>query len=162
MSIKIDPKLKIQWRDPTSLVANPGNHRRHPERQREVLRAALGDEGWIDPVIVNRRSGRIVDGHARVEEAVAQGAAQVPVIVIDVDEQAERRIVARHDRIGALAEIDLEALGKTLTDLGDIDLGKLGWDESILPAGIPEDNKAVDEDKLAETDKECPKCGFKW
>ena len=28
--------------------------------------------------------------------------------------------------------------------------------------GIPEGNKGIDEQEMAETENECPKCGFKW
>ena len=130
--MKLDKSLKIQYRDPAKLTPNPYNARRHPERQREVLRVALGDEGWIDPVIFNKRTGRLVDGHARVEEAICQGVAEVPVLEIDVDEPTERKILLRHDRIGALAEIDLSALTIVLADVDGSERIKLGWNDLDL------------------------------
>ena len=134
MVLKINKdSLRIVWRDPCELTPNPRNHRRHPDGQRAILRAALEHEGWIDPVIFNRRTGHIIDGHARVEEAIAQSAPEVPVIEIDVDEATERVILARHDRIGAMAEIDWQALTANLTGLDElgVDLDGLGW--AVVP-----------------------------
>ena len=40
-----------------------------------------------------------------------------------------------------------------------------GFDEGELQCfdiDIPDDNKDIDEDAMAETENECPKCGFKW
>lgn len=152
MVIKIDKnRFDIQWFAPSSLLPNPGNHRVHPESQKTVLRAALAEEGWLEPVIYNQRTGQIIDGHARVEEAIAQGVEAVPVMVIDVDPITERRILARHDRIGALAEIDYEALQASLTGLGElgVDLAELGW------SGVPELDlgpPAGDPEQLVDTD----------
>lgn len=132
--IKINKKMKIVWRDPATMQPNPRNHREHPEDQRAVLRVALGDEGWIDPIIYNKHTGNIVDGHLRAEEAIAAGVEQVPVIEIDVDEVSERKILVRHDRVTALAEINMDILienAKGLDDL-DIDMEELGWDASLV------------------------------
>lgn len=130
--IKIDKGLKIQWMDPADMTPNPRNHRKHGERQRAVLNVSLGDEGWIDPIIFNKRTGRILDGHLRAEEAIAAGVPEVPVIVLDVDETTERRILVRHDRIGALADLDLGVLKENISGLADLDIGiiDLGWDGS--------------------------------
>jgi hypothetical protein len=166
MAIKIDKaRFKIQWRDPATLVPNPHNHRRHPERQRDVLRVALGDEGWLDPLIFNKRTGRLIDGHARTEEAIAQGVTEVPVIEIDVDEATERKILVRHDRIGALAELDLEVLRGNVEGLEaeGMTLEGIGWDSSIFhPAEPtpPADFKEFDE--TIPTEHVCPKCGYRW
>lgn len=137
MSIKIDKaRFDIKWRAPGELAPNPHNHRLHPDRQKELMRAALADEGWIDPVIFNRQTGRLVDGHERVEEAMAAGVEAVPVIEIDVDEATERRIIARHDRIGALAEIDFEALAANLAAEGIDSLPELlGWEPDEFTQG---------------------------
>ena len=69
--------------------------------------------GWVDPVIVNQRTGQLVDGHARIEEALTAGLTTVPVITIDVSEEEERLILATLDPVGALAQYD----AAVLTDL---------------------------------------------
>src|SRR6266508_1726152 len=67
------------------LVANPGNWRRHPERQRAALRGLLRDVGYADALLA-RRDGRalvLVDGHLRKSLDPDQ---VVPVLVLDVSE----------------------------------------------------------------------------
>ena len=166
MPIKIDKsRFIVKWADPAELAPNPNNHRLHPERQRDVLRVALGDEGWIDPVIYNKRTGHLVDGHARVEEAIAQGVVKVPVIEIDVTPATERKILVRHDRIGALAELDLEVLRGSVEKLQKekVTLESVGWDGSVFESGEaapPGEFREYGED--IETHYECPKCGYRW
>ncbi|MFZ5785508.1 MAG: hypothetical protein ACOY3Y_03605 [Acidobacteriota bacterium] len=64
---------------PDALVANPGNWRVHPKRQQAALAEVLDRVGWVQEVIVNRRTGRLVDGHLRVELALARGDRRIPV-----------------------------------------------------------------------------------
>lgn len=106
---------------PDQLLANPLNARRHPGAQRDALRASLDEIGWVAPVIVNRRTGRMVDGHARVEEALSAGLATVPVVTIDVSEDEERVMLATFDPIGALATYDQELLAELLPSISDAD-----------------------------------------
>jgi hypothetical protein len=91
---------------PAELMPNPLNPRRHPEAQRSSLRAALDELGWIAPVTVNTTTGNLVDGHARVEEALDAGAPAIPVIYVTLTEEQERLALATLDPIGALAFYD--------------------------------------------------------
>ena len=51
---------------PDQLLANPRNWRVHPKAQQEALAAVLDQVGWVQDVIVNQRTGHVVDGHARI------------------------------------------------------------------------------------------------
>lgn len=99
--------------DPTQLLAHPLNARRHPGAQRDALRESLGRAGWVDVVKVNTRTGHVVDGHARVEEAITAGAS-VPVLYLDLSEEDERFVLATLDPISALASYDSEVLEQLL------------------------------------------------
>jgi ParB-like chromosome segregation protein Spo0J len=90
--------------DPAQLLANPRNWRTHPPRQREALRGSLDTVGWVAQILVNRRTGHIVDGHARIEEAISRGEASVPVLYVDLSDDEERLVLATLDPIGAMAE----------------------------------------------------------
>jgi hypothetical protein len=46
------------------------NARRHPEHQRDALVGSLNELGWVAPVIVSSRTGKLLDGHARIMEAL--------------------------------------------------------------------------------------------
>lgn len=99
---------------PDQLLANPLNARRHPGRQRNALRASLDAVGWVAPVIVNQRTGMMIDGHARAEEALSAGLDSVPVITVDVSVEDERLLLATFDPIGSLATWDESVLDQVL------------------------------------------------
>lgn len=83
--------------DPATLVPNEKNYRRHPNKQVSALEGSLDEIGWIAPVTVNRLTGRMLDGHARVELALRQGVSQVPVQYVELDEHEEALALATLD-----------------------------------------------------------------
>lgn len=91
---------------PDQLLANPGNWRIHPKHQQVALLALLGEVGWVQSVIVNRRTGHLVDGHLRATLAMQQGVESVPVVYVDLDANEEATILAALDPVGALAVAD--------------------------------------------------------
>lgn len=122
--------------DPESLQAHELNARRHPQHQRDALASALDRVGWVDAVKVNTRTGRIVDGHARVEQALKVGSS-VPVLWVDLDEEQERYVLATLDPIGAMAAYDSEVLNSLLegVSLDNEQLSAMlavhGWDGDL-------------------------------
>lgn len=83
-------------------VFNPDNPRGHGPAQRKALKAALGEIGWIDVVKENVRTGYLIDGHERVLQALETNA-DVPYILVDLDEEEEAKALATLDPIGAMA-----------------------------------------------------------
>jgi hypothetical protein len=57
---------------PADLVPNPRNWRTHPADQQRALGGALSEVGWVAEVLVNRTTGNVVDGHLRIELALAR------------------------------------------------------------------------------------------
>jgi hypothetical protein len=57
---------------PEELEPNPRNWRSHPLDQQRALAGALGEVGWVAEVLVNRTTGHVVDGHLRIELALAR------------------------------------------------------------------------------------------
>jgi ParB-like chromosome segregation protein Spo0J len=102
---------------PDQLLANPYNWRVHPQGQRRALAAALSEVGWVQSVIVNRRTGHVVDGHLRIALALERGEPEVPVVYVDLSEEEERLVLATLDPIGALAWGDGAKLGELLAAL---------------------------------------------
>jgi DNA modification methylase len=100
--------------EPSAIVANPANWRTHGQEQRGALRGALGTVGWVQQVVINRRTGHLVDGHARVEEAVARKDPSVPVLYVDLSLEEEALVLATFDPLGAMAGRDEEKLGELL------------------------------------------------
>jgi hypothetical protein len=102
---------------PDQLLASPSNYRRHPTTQLEALRGSLRELGWVKTIIVNRRTGHVVDGHARVEEAMRQGAPTVPVSYVDLDPQEELLALASLDPMAELAVHDEDSLDELLKEV---------------------------------------------
>jgi DNA modification methylase len=71
-----------------------------------ALAGALSEVGWVQRIIVNKRTGHIVDGHARVELAAKQGEKAVPVVYVDLSEDEERTVLAALDPLAAMAGED--------------------------------------------------------
>ena len=128
--------LELQWMDPYELAENPLNPRRHPQAQRRALHAALESLGWLQPLLYNRRTGRLIDGHLRRQEAIESGATRIPVLVVDLDEKSERAALASIDQITGQAEVNQAEYAHLLRSLaeGEEDLVKAlaGRDESLL------------------------------
>lgn len=103
--------------DPKTLTANPLNWRTHPQVQKDAIGAALDTIGWIQRVIVNKKSGRIVDGHARVQMAIDKGEATVPVSYVELTDNEERAALATFDPLSQMAVADASVLFSTVDGL---------------------------------------------
>lgn len=121
----------IEHLDPRALTPSDLNPRLHPENQREALAASLDAHGWLAAPIVNRRTGNtILDGHARVEEALRRGEKKVPCRVIDVPREQELRILATFDKTGEMRELDDALLAALLREcMADGSPPPAGWSE---------------------------------
>ena len=102
------------------------NARRHPDYQREALVGSLNEVGWVAPVIVSSRTGKLLDGHARVEETIARDRnALIPFVRVDVTEEEEKLILATFDPITNQAIYDKDALDALLRDIQTSETGLL-------------------------------------
>jgi ParB-like chromosome segregation protein Spo0J len=120
--------------DPAELKGNPQNWRRHPEGQRAALSGVLGEVGWVARIIVNQRTGHVVDGHLRLEEAFRRGEKTVPVAYVDLSEAEEREVLATFDPLGSLAQTDTSALEELLSGLQTTDAALQEMMNSLLPS----------------------------
>lgn len=152
---------------PDQLLANPGNWRIHPKAQQDALSDALDDIGWIQQVVVNRRTGHLVDGHLRVSLALRNNEPTVPVLYVDLDEREEALALATLDPISAMAAADRAKLDALLRE---VDTGSAALQEMLTglaeQAGIIPPNvefKEYDESVAGEVEYiTCPECGHKW
>lgn len=95
--------------DPKTLIPNPLNFRRHPEDQKAVVRGSLTELGWLKTVIVNRTTGHIIDGHARVEDAIERNQT-VPVQYVELSDSEEKIALAVLDPSTEMAVRDDDAV----------------------------------------------------
>ncbi|HEY8870037.1 MAG TPA: ParB N-terminal domain-containing protein [Candidatus Limnocylindrales bacterium] len=107
--------------DPKTLIPNPANWRGHPREQQRGLAAALSEVGWVAQVMVNTTTGHIVDGHLRVELAIARNEPSVPVTYVELSEEEERLVLATLDPLAAMATAEKDALAALLAELSPTD-----------------------------------------
>ena len=96
------------------IMFNPRNWRVHPKAQQDALKGVLEEVGWVQQVIVNKRTGNLVDGHLRCQLAMREGAETIPVVYVDLDEAEEELILTTIDPIGAMATADKEKLDELM------------------------------------------------
>lgn len=123
--------------DPAQLLTNPRNWRIHPKHQREALTSILRDVGWVQDVIVNKRTGFVVDGHLRIALALGERQPAIPVQYVDLSEEEEALVLATLDPVAALSLADHAKLGELLQTIQTEDaaiqalLGKLAEDSGV-------------------------------
>lgn len=156
---------------PESLLAHPMNPKIHPKLQQDALAGALSELGWIAPVIVNRTTAHVLDGHARIGLAISRGEPTVPIAYVEISPEQEALALATYDPIGALAATDREALAALLEDVTTGDaalqamLDQLAQDAGLVPGAVseiaPPDGFTEYGDDI-ETQYECPQCHYEW
>lgn len=145
--------VKAGWRNrivghgeeaPDQLLANALNWRIHPKAQQEALTGVLEEVGWVQDIIVNKRTGNVVDGHLRASLAISKGEAAVPVVYVDLSEAEERLILATIDPLSAMAVTDAEQLASLLGEITVTDasvqsmLADLGTKAGVADGGLPD------------------------
>lgn len=106
---------ELVWVDPRTLEDNPLNWKIHPESQRKGLGAAIKTDGWADALVYNRATGRLINGHGRKEVAINAGWKEVPVLVGEWTEEAERRLLHSMDVLGAMYSTHSEKFANLTT-----------------------------------------------
>lgn len=109
----------VEHRDvnPLELTPNPQNWRRHSRSQKDALSSVLGEVGTVASVMVNKTTGRVIDGHARLELAIATHQPTVPVDFVELSEREEAIILATFDPIAAMADTDSRQFDRLLSGL---------------------------------------------
>jgi hypothetical protein len=155
----------------TSLVPNPRNPNKHPERQIQILAKIIMNQGWRAPVTVSLRSGFIVRGGGRYEAAKLMQVDDVPVdyqqYASDAEEWAD---LIADNRIAELSQMDTGLLKDILVDMntGAFDMDLTGFDDKSLEALMTIEGGPPSGDDMPEHDEHaadgvktvtCPKCG---
>lgn len=141
--------------DPEQLLANPLNWRVHPKAQQVSLTGVLDDIGFISPVIVNRTTGHMIDGHLRVSLALRNNVPSVPVIYVELNEQEEKEALVTLDPIANMAAADMRNLETLIGDMGQVnDAVRLLVGEILHESNkkaVKQDLDELDEDEEGES-----------
>lgn len=136
------------------LTANPANWRIHPQHQQDSLLGVLHDVGIVQNIIVNQRSGYVVDGHMRVLLAMKENQATVPVTYVDLSDAEEALVLSSIDPISALAVADKEKLDALLKQVStDSPALQEMLANLATEAGLYLNGDKPPEDKGAQTDR---------
>ena len=155
--------------DPSELKANASNWRLHPTNQRKALKGVIDEVGWVDDIMVNKRTSdqwgdkryveTLIDGHLRLELALSQKAKTVPVKYVDLNPDEEKLVLATLDPIGAMATTDSGKLDSILGEIKE-DHEKL---IELVGHSMPALDGSADPDEIPDTPKDpIAKSGDLW
>lgn len=155
---------------PSELLPHEMNHRRHPDQQKAVVAASIRELGFVRSVIVNQRTGKIIDGHERVSQALAAGIEEIDVEYVDLSEDEERKALLVLDASSELATVDSQSLDELLKHVQTGEEAIASLIESMaIDAGIvqPEFAPATAEEqgRLDQFDAKmvtCPHCNVEF
>jgi len=156
--------------DPETLLAHPLNARVHPKAQRDALKGAIGDLGFIRSVTITK-DGVVVDGHLRVALALSEHQKSIPVEIVDLDEAETKEALLTLDPIAALAANDKEKLDALLREVqsGDAAVQAMLADMAKAAGIVPMNDPAFDPvsiDEQGRLDQKspiiCPHCGMEF
>lgn len=117
--MRIRDRIRELRRVPASqLRPHPKNWRTHPAPQRDALRGVLAEIGYADALLARELADgtlELIDGHLRAETTPDM---EVPVLVLDLDEQEAAKLLALHDPLAGLAESNRGVLSELMAGVG--------------------------------------------
>lgn len=115
------PSLDLRMRPIDQLQPAPYNPRRPPTaKAREKLRNGLLTFGLVEPLVWNERTGHVVGGHLRLSLLQELGYTEVPVSVVNLDDEHERALNVLLNNLETQGRYDPEKLKTVLESLGEL------------------------------------------
>ena len=109
--------LKIVRVPLESLHLDPANARSHPERNMEAIRGSLSRFSQVEPLVVQKGTGRIIGGNGRYVAMKSMGWSEVDVVEIDATNLDATALGLALNRSAELAEWNEPTLAKLLAEL---------------------------------------------
>lgn len=161
-----------------SLVPDPENARVHPRENLAGIGGSLGQFGQVEPLVVQKGTGRIIGGNGRYEVLREMGETEVDVREVDVDDVEARALSLALNRTAETARWSEDLLIEQLQALQDAEfpIEATGFDQTALDALIANQGRATEAedvnqeppadfsayDEAIETEYRCPKCSYSW
>lgn len=98
--------------------AHPKNPRIHSATQKAAMRAMMEKHGFLGALLLNERTGFLLDGHMRTD--IADDNQEFTVLFCDLSPAEEEEVLLLLDPIGAMADYD-QALTQALAAELDLD-----------------------------------------
>ena len=147
--MRIRDRIKDFRRVKASLLRpHPKNWRTHPAAQQDALRGVLAEIGYAGALLARELPDgtlQLIDGHLRAETTPE---ADVPVLVLDLDDREAAKLLALHDPLAGMAEANQEVLAKLLGQVQtENDAVQTLIDQMLGEPGVPMDEPKTDADK---------------
>ena len=146
---------------------NPRKDLKPGDPEYEKLKRSIEQFGYVEPVIWNEKTGRVVGGHQRLKVLTDMGITEVDVVVVDMDTEKEKALNIALNKISG--EWDTEKLALVIADLQgtDFDVSLTGFDPEELEDLFRDDVKggAKEDDFDVEAELKKPtfsKAGDLW
>ena len=107
---------------------NPRKALKPGDPEFEKLKNSITEFGYVEPIIWNKRTGKVVGGHQRLSVLKHLGETEVDCVVVDLDEQKEKALNIALNKISG--DWDMPLLTDLLKDLNDdgFDITLTGFD----------------------------------
>ena len=143
-----------------ALVPNPRNANQHPQNQIDLLAKIMHFQGVRHPIIVSKRSGFVVAGHARLKAAQRNGWTEFPTDYQDFDSDAqEYAFLVSDNTIQEFAETNRDAVREVLAEMPELQIEMLAMPNLIMPEL---EIKEAELDENLEVKNKCPSCEYEW
>ncbi len=136
---------------------NPRKDLKPGDKEYEKLKRSINEFGYVDPLIWNKRTSRLVGGHQRLKVLKDMGIDEVDVVVVDMDEEKEKALNVALNKISG--DWDKDKLMLLITDLQgeDFDVSLTGFDPEELDDLFKDNMKDGVKDDNFDVDKELKK-----
>jgi len=131
---------------------NPRKDLKPGDAEYEKLKRSFEQFGYVEPVIWNKTTGRVVGGHQRLKVLTDLGLTEVECVVVEMDEEKEKALNIALNKISG--DWDKDKLALLISDLqgSDFDVSLTGFDpaeidslfKDTLKDGVKDDNFNVD------------------
>ena len=135
------------------LRPHPNNWRVHPKSQQDALRGMLAEVGYADALLARELPDgtlQLIDGHLRAETTPE---AEVPVLILDLDDAEAAKLLALHDPLAAAAQADNDVLAELLDSVEtENEAIRSLLDQMLTGPELPQDGGAEDPGPPPEVD----------
>lgn len=131
---------------------NPRKDLKPGDAEYEKLKRSIEQFGYVEPVIWNKATGKVVGGHQRLKVLMDMGYTEVDCVVVELSEEKEKALNIALNKISG--EWDKEKLALLITDLqgAEFDVSLTGFEtaelddlfKDSLKDGIKEDDFDVE------------------
>jgi ParB-like chromosome segregation protein Spo0J len=116
-----------------SLHVDPGNVRVHGEENMQAIKDSLGHFAQVEPLVVQRSTGRVIGGNGRLAAMRDLGWTECDVVEIDIDDRQATALGIALNRTSELATWNEPELAKILAQLRTEDaLDGVGYSSSEI------------------------------